>query len=110
LSCATPILLCLSFSAACQPGWKRFGEGCYKSVGSLGYKDGADTCRMQGAEIYGPTSKEEAYWVMSAFGYVAQEKNIPSINYKPLPTPKYCKSPANLRARFSHHHFPLFFN
>jgi hypothetical protein len=72
MSCATPIILCLSFSAACQPGWKRFGEGCYKSVGSLGYKDGADTCRMQGAEIYGPTSKEEAYWVMSAFGYVEQ--------------------------------------
>jgi hypothetical protein len=47
----------------------RFGEGCYWSAGSQSYQQGADTCRLQEAEIYAPTSKEEAYWVMGTFGY-----------------------------------------
>ncbi len=38
-------------------------------MGNYAYRKGADACRVQGGDIYAPTSKEEAYWVMGTFGY-----------------------------------------
>ena len=61
-------LTLISFFPACQAGWTRFGSGCYKNVGNFAYQEGEDTCRMQGGNIYVPTTKEEAYWVMASLG------------------------------------------
>ena len=55
-------------SQECEPGWKKFGDSCYKYMGT-GYQVGyaQDLCMEQGANLFFPETKEEIHFAEGLF-------------------------------------------
>ena len=55
-------------SPACQSGWLRFGDSCYKEAGlSNTAQEAEDLCLEQDSHIFMPESVEEWDWVTEVF-------------------------------------------
>ena len=50
----------------CESGWKKFGDNCYKNMGSgHDMHKAQDLCSDQGSDLLYPESLEEMQWVKS---------------------------------------------
>ena len=79
----------------CETGWTRFGDNCYKSLGTdLGMGMAQDMCMEEDSNVFFPQSVEELLWIKTMLG----TKKVQLQNYFYEKTENYFRSTSGSRA------------